>query len=73
MYTGRMSKEKTIEDFIETDPKELPFAERAAAYEKELQPLIEKYGVAPWAGLASSQEAITAVPLIRDLLAVPEA
>lgn len=68
-----MSTEKTIADFIETDPKERPFAERAAEFEKELQPLIDKWGVAPWAGLASTQESIAAVPLIKDLLEAKKA
>ncbi len=62
---------KTITDVIE-DPKSLPFEERAKKYEEEMKPIMEKWGVAPWAGLQSTNELIAAVPQLKDLLAKPE-
>jgi hypothetical protein len=59
--------DKTIEDFIETDPKTLEFKERALKFEEEIKPISEKWGVAPWAGLQSSNEIIAAVPQLKDL------
>lgn len=60
-------KEKTIADFIETDPKELAFSERVKKYEEEMKPVSEKWGVAPWAGLTNTNEIIAAVPQLKDL------
>jgi hypothetical protein len=58
---------KTIEDFIEKDLKEVEFKDRALAFEEAIKPLSEKWGVAPWAGLQSSNEIIAAVPQLKDL------
>lgn len=63
-----MSKEKTVQDVIAKEPKHMPFGERAAAFEKDLQPLVDKWGVAPWASLTSTPEAIAAIPVLRDML-----
>lgn len=52
---------------IITDIKELPFQERAEKYQEELKPLMEKWGIAPWAGLQSSNEMIAAVPMLKDM------
>ncbi len=52
---------------IEPDFKSLSFEERAAKYQDEIKPICEKYGVAPWAGLQSTNEVIAAVPQIKDL------
>lgn len=59
--------EKTIDDFIGNDLKEMPFKDRAAKYEAEIKPIVEKYGVMPWAGLQSTNEIIAAVPQLKDL------
>lgn len=60
-----MSK-KTVADYIETDPPELSFKERAAKYEEEIKPICEKWGVLPWAGLQSTNEIIASVPQLKD-------
>lgn len=49
------------------DTPKLTFEQRAKAYEADIKPLIEKWKVMPWAGLQTSLESITAVPLLRDL------
>lgn len=57
---------KTIADYTESDPKDLPFKERAAKYEKAIKPICEKWGVLPWAGLQSTNELIASVPQLKD-------
>lgn len=57
-----MSK-KTIQ---EIPPKEMPFKDRATAYEKEMKPICEKWGVIPWAGIQSTNEIIAAIPQLKD-------
>lgn len=62
-----MAKQKTVEDFVQVLPKELDFQERARRYEQDIKPLVEKWGVAPWAGLQSTNEMIAAVPMLKDM------
>lgn len=58
---------KTVKEALEKDPKEYAFEERARKYEAEMKPVVEKWGVAPWAALQATNEALTAVPVIKDL------
>ena len=62
-----MPKEKTIDDIIAPDYKEMPFNERAAKYEEEMKPIMEKWGIAPWAGINSTNEMIAAIPMLKDM------
>ncbi len=54
---------KSINDVIS---KSMPFDQRAKAFEQELKPLVEKWGVFPWASLSQSQDAIQALLVLRD-------
>lgn len=59
--------DKTLGDFIAKDNKKLPFEERAQKFQENLKPLVEEWGVAPWAGIQQTQEAILSVPMLKDL------
>lgn len=62
-----MAKEKTISDFIAKDNKTLPFEERAKKFLERMQPIGEELGVVPWAGLEITQNAVVAVPNLKDI------
>lgn len=62
-----MSKEKTISDFIAKDNKKLSFEERSRKFEQALAVLSQEWGVAPWAQLVSTKEALVSVPVMKDL------
>jgi len=59
--------ETVIEDTkTSTTPTEPTFQERARAFEEEIKPISEKWGIILWAGLQQTQEAIVAVPMFKD-------
>lgn len=49
-----------------TSTTEPTFQERAKAFEEEIKPIAEKWEIALWAGLQTTQEAIIAVPMFKD-------
>lgn len=59
--------EKTIEDFIAKDNKDIPFEERAKKFEETLAPLSKQFGVGMGAVLQGNESSITATPVLKDL------
>lgn len=61
-----MSK-TTISDFIAKDNKDKPFEERAKKFEDLIEPICKEWGVIPSAVLLNTNQAIMAVPNMKDL------
>lgn len=59
--------EKTIHDYRALDHKEMPFQDRAKKFEEAIAPLSTEWGVIPSAVLTATQEALVAVPMLKDL------
>lgn len=60
-------KEKTISDYIAKDNKALPYEERAKKFETIMLEASKELGVGPWATLVKTEEALVALPCMKDL------
>lgn len=58
---------KSLNDIQKGLNEKLPFKERAAAFEKALEPLVEQWGITPSAVLQSGPNGIYPIALMADL------